>query len=168
MSFAALYEAAATAFYTGTRYAVDTAWSVDPAGVFASLAASVAAAPSPRAFALAVVLPPAAGKAGLPDAAFSMAGPAFGAAYAIWDAPEEDAENVAWLRGASDALAAGRLGHYVGEADLDRPGWLEACYAPEALARLRALAALHDPLGVFGRDDRPGARRRPEPARLAG
>ena len=31
------------------------------------------------------------------------------------------------------------LGHYVGEADLARPGWLEACYAPEALGRLRAL-----------------------------
>ena len=39
------------------------------------------------------------------------------------------------------------LGHYVGEGDLDRPGWLEACYSPEALGRLRALQALHDPLG---------------------
>lgn len=162
MTFASLYEAAATAFYTGTRYAVDTAWSVDPARVFASLADSVIAAPSPHTFALAVILPPAAGAAGLPDAAFSMAGPAFGAAYAIWDGPDEDAANVAWLRDASDALEPGRLGHYVGEADLERAGWLEACYAPAALARLRALAALHDPLGVFGRDDRP------EPARLAG
>lgn len=162
MTFASLYEAAATSFYTGTRYAVDSAWSVQPAHVFASLAASVAAAPAPHAFALAVVLPPAAGEAGLPDAAFSMAGPAFGAAYAIWDAPEEDAANVAWLRDAADGLAPGRLGHYVGEADLERPGWLEACYAPEALARLRALATLHDPLGVFA----PGAR--PEAARLAG
>ena len=94
-----------------------------------------------------MVLPPAAIAAGLPDAAFSMAGPAFGAAYAIWDAPEQDAANVAWLRATADRLAPVTLGHYVGEADLDRPGWLEACYAPEALGRLRALQVLHDPLG---------------------
>ena len=46
---------------------------------------------------------------------------------------------------------------------LVRRGWLEACYAPGALGKLRALQVLHDPLGVFGRDA--GA---PETARLAG
>ena len=163
MSFESLYEATATSFYAGERYAVDTQWSVDAGTLFAGLAEAISAAPSAKAFALGVVLPPAAIAAGLPDAAFSMAGPAFGAAYAIWDAPEEDERNVAWLRATADRLAPITLGHYVGEADLDRPGWLEACYAPPALGRLRALQALHDPLGVLGR-----AAEAPEPARRAG
>jgi FAD/FMN-containing dehydrogenase len=163
MSFASLYEATATAFYAGERYAVDTQWSADAATLFAGLAEAISAAPSAKAFALGVVLPPAAIAAGLPDTAFSMAGPAFGAAYAIWDEPAEDATNVAWLRATADGLAPITLGHYVGEADLDRPGWLEACSSPEALGRLRALQALHDPLGVFGR-----AAGVPEPERLAG
>jgi FAD/FMN-containing dehydrogenase len=154
MTFESLYEATAAAFYAGERYAVDSAWSVDAGTLFATLAEAIAAAPSPKAFALGVVLPPAAIAAGLPDAAFSMAGPAFGAAYAIWDAAEEDAANVAWLRDTSDRLAPISLGHYVGEADLERPGWLEACYAPEALGRLRALQVLHDPLGVLHRTGR--------------
>ena len=91
MSFESLYEATATSFYAGERYAVDSSWSVDAGTLFAGLAEAIAAAPSAKAFALGVVLPPAAIAAGLPDAAFSMAGPAFGAAYAIWDAPEQDA-----------------------------------------------------------------------------
>ena len=157
MSFESLYEATATSFYAGERYAVDSSWSVDAGTLFAGLAEAIAAAPSAKAFALGVVLPPAAIAAGLPDAAFSMAGPAFGAAYAIWDAPEQDAANVGWLRATADRLAPVTLGHYVGEGDLDRPGWLEACYAPEALGRLRALQALHDPLGVFGRSGDAGA-----------
>ena len=98
MSFESLYEATAASFYAGERYAVDTAWSVDAGTLFEGLAEAIAAAPSSKAFALGVVLPPAAAAAGLPDAAFSMAGPAFGAAYAIWDDPSEDARNVAWLR----------------------------------------------------------------------
>jgi FAD/FMN-containing dehydrogenase len=163
MSFEALYAATAASFYAGERYAVDTMWSADAGSLFEGLAAAIAEAPSPAAFALGVVLPPAAAEAGLPGAAFSMAGPAFGAAYAIWDEPAADAANVEWLRATADRLAPVTHGRYVGEADLARPGWLEACYAPAALGRLRALAALHDPLGLFRR-----SAERPEPARLAG
>jgi FAD/FMN-containing dehydrogenase len=147
MTFASLYAATAQSFYAGERYAVDSQWSADPASLFAGLAAAIAEAPSPKAFALAVILPPAAAAAGLPGAAFSMAGPAFGAAYAIWDTPEEDAANVAWLRAAADRLAPVTLGHYVGEADLARPGWLEACYGSEAWEALASLRAQHDPAG---------------------
>lgn len=152
MSFSSLYEATAASFYAGERYAVDTQWSLDPGRLFTGLADAIAGAPSPKAFALGVVLSPAALAAGLPDTAFSMAAPAFGAAYAIYDAAEDDAVNVAWLRATADSLAPITLGHYVGEADLERPGWLDGCYAPEALRRLRALQRLHDPDGIFGRD----------------
>ena len=52
---------------------------------------------------------------------------------------------------ASAAIAPISLGHYVGEADLDVGGKLERCYAPEALARLRALQRKYDPRGMFKR-----------------
>lgn len=158
MDFKGLYEATAVAFYAGERYAVDTSWSSDAGTLFQGLAEAIAAAPSPNSFALGVVLPPAAAASGLPDAAFSMAGPAFGAAYAIWKDPDEDAANIGWLRATEDRLAPVTLGHYVGEADLERPGHLRACFSPEAWERLKQLRAEHDPRGIFTRalpGDRP-------------
>lgn len=151
MDFAALYEATAVSFYAGERYAVDSSWSMDARRLFEDLAEAVKLAPSEKSYALGVVLPPSAGKAGLPDAAFSMAGPAFGAAYAIWDNPADDKANVDWLHETEDRLASISHGHYVGEADLERPGHLEACWSPEAWQRLEQLRAKYDPTDLFGR-----------------
>jgi FAD/FMN-containing dehydrogenase len=134
----------------GARYALDAYWAAEPDDTFvATLAERVAAAPSPATYALAVILPPPPGP--LPDAAFSMAGRVFGAAYAIWHDAAEDAANVGWLRATSDAVAPWTIGHYVGEADLARPGRLERCYAPAAWERLAALRTQHDRTGLFAR-----------------
>lgn len=136
----------------GKRYAVDSVWSADPSDAFMeTLAKWVTKAPSLQCMALAVVTPPRNGVAPPPDCAFSMSGPGFGLVYAVWDDPDADEEQIAWLRGSSDALAGEALGRYVGEADLARPGWLESCYSPEAWTRLADLRTTWDPRGVFRR-----------------
>jgi len=144
--FDTLYDIIAQFFPEGARYAADAFWSDTPDSLFGGLAAAVAASPSPASFALGVALPP---RARAPDAALSLYGRAFGAAYAIWQAAEDDAQNRAWLRAASDALGAAASGYYVGEADLDRPERLAGCFSRPAWERLARLRRLHDPTGVF-------------------
>ena len=56
----------------------------------------------PHVHALALVLPPPPGP--LPDAAFSMGGAIYAGVHAVWDAPEDDAKGVAWLRETADAV----------------------------------------------------------------
>ena len=137
-------------------------WSNGPLdGFVQEMSRRAAAAPSPESFAFTVVSPPAdPALMELPDTAFSMVGQAFGAAYAVWEDPADDAENVAWLRGTADAVASATVGHYVGEADHDREGRLERCFSPEAWQRLKVLQATYDPQGLF-------ARRRPAAADAA-
>ena len=149
-TFEVLYLIVGQSYPEGHRYAVDTNWSADPSGLLTRLANAVKEAPSPRSYAIGVVLPPMDGRA-MPDGAFSMAGPAFSSTYAIWPDEDADAANFDWLRDTSAAIAPISLGHYVGEADLDVGGKLERCYAPEALARLRALQHKYDPRGMFKR-----------------
>ena len=95
--FEVLYRIIGQFFPEGRRCAADTHWSADPTALMAGMADYVAAAPSPESFALAVVLPPPSAEA-MPDTAFSMVGPVFGAAYAIWQNERDDAENLAWMR----------------------------------------------------------------------
>ncbi len=139
----------------GKRYAVDSFFSATPSPEFlAAFAEQIAKAPSPLCLALSVVVPspevePAAG----PDTAFSMTDNGFGLIYAVWDDPAEDETYIAWLRNGSDALAQETSGRYVGEADLARPGWLQACYLPEAWARLSSLRDHWDADGVFRRPE---------------
>jgi FAD/FMN-containing dehydrogenase len=99
----------------------------------------------------------------MPDTAFSMVGLGFGAIYAIWQDPDRDAAHIAWMRAASDDVADQTIGHYVGEADLERPGRLAGSFSPEAWNRISDLRKKYDPHGMFLRfqPDR-------EPARLAG
>lgn len=158
-SFESLYDSLDQVLPEGRRYAVDCLWSAAPSGDFlATFAAQVAKAPSAHCMALSAVVPTPEGNAPEgPDTAFSMSGPGFGLIYAIWDDPAEDDAHLAWLRSASDALAPETSGRYVGEADLQRSGWLEACYSPEAWARLRRLQDRYDPRGVFRRPDICGA-----------
>lgn len=148
--FEVLYLIMAQSYVENRRFGVDTNWSADAPGMLAQLAEAVAKAPSPESFAIGVILPPMDGQA-LPDAAFSMAGPAFSATYAIWQDEDMDGVNFDWLRDTSAAMAPISIGHYVGEADLDVGGKLERCYAPAALERLRALQRKYDPHGVFKR-----------------
>ncbi|NND20591.1 MAG: FAD-binding oxidoreductase [Silicimonas sp.] len=154
-SFEALYDPFDQALPAGKRYAVDSFWSAAPSDGYMTLYADqISKAPSPLCMALAVVLPPQQNEpAQVPDTAFSMSGNGFGLVYAIWDDPAEDDAHLAWLRATSDALAHETVGHYVGEADLARPGWLRRCYSPEAWARLISLREKWDPRGVFRRPE---------------
>ena len=132
------------------RYAADAFWAADKSDdLLRGLAEAVAKAPSPRTFALGVVTPP-----NMPapsDAAFSMFGPAFAAVYSVWDDPQADAANVGWLRQTSDAVLPSTIGHYLGEADLDRPERLRGSYSPEAWTKLKMLQERYDPKGLFRR-----------------
>lgn len=148
--FPVLYEVIGQFFPEGRRYAADTNWSADPAGLMAAMADAVEAAPSAESFALGVVLPPPNGEA-MPDAAFSMAGPAFGCIYAAWQDEQQDVENITWLRGASAAIAPISLGHYIGEADLDLPERSRGSFSPTAFERLKRLQRKYDPAGLFHR-----------------
>jgi FAD/FMN-containing dehydrogenase len=76
----------------------------------------------------------------------------FASVYSIWDDPQADAANVGWLKQTSDAVLPSTIGHYVGEADLERPDRLRGAYSPEAWAKLKALQKRYDPKGIFQRD----------------
>lgn len=148
--FAVLYQIIGQFFPEGRRFAADSNWSDGPAMLMKRLAEAVEIAPSAESFALAVVLPPFDPDL-MPPGAFSMIGRAFSCAYAVWrDAGEDDA-NFAWLRNASDRLAPVSLGHYVGEADLDRAERIRSSFSPAALERLRELQRRFDPTGRFHR-----------------
>lgn len=146
--FEVLYQIIGQFFPQGRRFAADTNWSDDPALLMKRLAEAVAIAPSPESFALAVVLPPLDADR-LPQGVFSRIGPAFSCVYAVWREARTDDENLRWMRNASDRLAPASLGHYVGEADLDRADRWPGAFAPEAYARLKGLQRKFDPSGRF-------------------
>jgi FAD/FMN-containing dehydrogenase len=149
--FETLYGIIAQFFPEGRRYAVDTFWGSNASdGFLGRLAGRTGRAPSPESFSLAVVLPPSASGAGqLPDAAYSAIGPVFGCAYAIWQDPSQDEANTGWLKETARMLAPASTGHYLGEADLDEPGRIRGCFSAQAWARLKALQAQYDPVGLF-------------------
>ena len=89
------------------------------------------------------------------DAAFSIAGPVFGCAYAIWRDPAADDANIGWLRDTSAAVAPAVTGHYVGETDLGLPARAAGSFAPAARRRLMALRDRYDPSALF-HGSRPG------------
>ena len=154
-SFEGLYDPFDQVLPAGKRYAVDSFWSAEPSDHYMTLfAEQLPKAPSPLCMALSGIMPSRQTEpAQMPDTAFSMSGNGFGLIYAIWDDPAEDTAHVDWLRAASDALAHETVGRYVGEADLARPGWLRACYSPEAWVRLSKLRETWDPKGVFRRPE---------------
>jgi FAD/FMN-containing dehydrogenase len=145
--FDTLYDIIAQFFPEGARYAADAFWSDSPGELFSGLADGVGGSVSAASFALGVVMPPATPAA--PEAALSMSGRAFGAVYAIWKDPKDDDRNRTWLRATADAVAPITRGHYVGEADLERPGRMAASFDPAAWDRLAALRRRFDPAGVF-------------------
>lgn len=151
IDFASLYGIVDQSFPDGGRYGVDCLWGDDPETTFEGLARMVIEAPSLQSNAIGVIYGRNSSlNHGLPDAALSMIGPVCGIMHGTWSRAEDDAQNLAWLRDGMDALDPVTTGRYVGHADLARPGRIESCYSPKALARIRDLAAIHDPLGVFG------------------
>ncbi|WP_193174155.1 FAD-binding oxidoreductase [Oricola nitratireducens] len=148
--FEVLYLITGQFYPEGRRYAVDTNWSADPSALLTRMAEAVKDAPSPESYAIGVVLPPMDGET-MPDTAFSMAGPAFGSAYAIWQDDGDDAANFAWLRGMSADIAPISMGHYIGEADLDLAERSPNSFAAPAYERLLHLQRKYDPTGLFYR-----------------
>lgn len=146
--FEVLYQIIGQFFPEGARFAADTNWTDDPAMLMKRLAGSVAIAPSPESFALALVLPPFDPDI-MPEGAFSRIGPVFSCAYAVWRDAGADRENLDWLRNTSDRLAPVSRGHYVGEADLDRPERSQGSYSDAAFERLEGLRRRFDPAGRF-------------------
>jgi FAD/FMN-containing dehydrogenase len=158
--FDVLYAIIGQFFPEGHRYVADTFWATPDAERFLELLGKeTAKAPSAHSFSLGVVLPPAALAEPLPDAAFSMAGKAFGCAYAIWEDAGLDDAAFEWVRQTADTLKPLTIGAYIGEADLDRPGRVKGCFSATVLERLKQLQAIYDPTGMF-------QPRRPIPARL--
>lgn len=150
IDFATLYGLVDQAFPDGARYGVDCLWSKDADATFAGLARMIADAPSPRSNAIGVIYGRnSALHRDLPDAALSVTGPVCGIVHGTWATPEEDAGNLAWLRAGMDALDGVTTGRYVGHADLARGGRMDDCYSQKARARIRELAATHDPRGIF-------------------
>lgn len=148
--FAVLYDIIGQFFPVGHRYAVDSAWSADGSDAYITgLADGIATAPSATSFALAVVFPP--NRPRPPEAAFSIHAPVWGCIYTVWEDAGDDAANLAWLRRTADAVEAQVQGHYVGEADLERPERRRACHTPEVLLRLQAMQKTFDPQGIFSR-----------------
>lgn len=146
--FAVLYEIIGRFFPVGHRYAVDSSWADAGAALYvAGLAEGIASAPSAETFALEVSMPP--NRPVPPYAAFSKHGSVWGCIYTVWEGPEDDALNLAWLRETADRIEPFVTGHYVGEADLERPERRNGCHSPEALGRLRSLQAVYDPKGMF-------------------
>lgn len=150
VSFAALYAQTGAAMPEGKRYLIDSFWADARADdMVTEIAKAITATPS--ALSHAIVTRYSAERPALPDAAFSMAAPVWASVCAVWDEASQDAVHVGWLRATADAIGTAAQGHYVGEADLERPGRLEACYTPAALGRLRAMQQLYDPRGIFRR-----------------
>ena len=145
-----LYDIIDASFPRPRRVAADALWSdAAPEELFGALARGVAAAPSRESFALGVVRSPLAPPPG--NGAFSMIGGVFGAAYALWQDPAEDAAQRAWVRGIADDAGSAVKGAYIGEADLDRPGRLTLAFGPGVPERIDALRARFDPDGRFRR-----------------
>ncbi|MDF2233746.1 FAD-binding oxidoreductase [Albimonas sp. CAU 1670] len=149
----ALYDLIDAGFPRGRRMAVDAMWSdAAPSALFGAIARGVARAPDAECFGLGVVRSPLAPVPPAGAAAFSMIGPVFGALYAMWRDPSGDAAGRAWVRGVAREAAPAVKGVYVGEADLAAPGRLAQAWTPEALSRLAALRARHDPRNRFRRE----------------
>jgi FAD/FMN-containing dehydrogenase len=145
--FETLYDIMGQFFPEGARYAVDSFWSDAPDELLRGMADGVAASTAPATFAIGVVMPPQWPAPA--NSALSVSAQCFAAAYAIWTDPAEDAQHRAWLRATADSVAPVVRGHYVGEADLDRPGRIERCFSSVAWDRLAVIRQRHDPTGVF-------------------
>jgi FAD/FMN-containing dehydrogenase len=151
IDFATLYGIVDQSFPDGARYGVDCLWSEDADATFAGLARMIATAPSARSNAIGVIYGRnSALHRELPEAALSVIGPVCGIMHGTWASPDDDAENLAWLRSGMDALDPVTTGRYVGHADLARAGRLAACHSDEAQKRIARLSATYDPKAVFG------------------
>jgi FAD/FMN-containing dehydrogenase len=145
--FEALFDSVDRAF-TRDRYAADTAWSNAPMSqLIAALSEHVEAAPSAQSTILCEVK---SKPLEVPDAAWSMHGRSYVAAYALWRDRQDDDANVRWLREAMQAIEPLAIGRFVSETDLTAdPARAPGSFAPANWERLLELRRRYDPDGVF-------------------
>lgn len=148
-TYAALFRG--TRHHAGLRFGADNLWTDgDHADVMEVLLPAALDAPSPRSLVHALMYPTGASDADRPDMAFSAQGRTYVGAYAIWDDPDEDDANFAWLKRTSSTIQPAALGHYVAETDLTAAASrARRSYTPENWARLDRFRRSVDPDGRF-------------------
>jgi FAD/FMN-containing dehydrogenase len=132
------------------RYLVDTLWTNSPpASVLAACRERFIDAPSAKSTGLLTFLTGAQPSL-LPDSAYSMMGDALLICSAIWDRPEDDADNTTWHRATIADLDKYAIGHYIGESDIvSDPSRSERSYSKANWQRLKNLREKYDPTGLF-------------------
>ncbi|MCX7739608.1 MAG: FAD-binding oxidoreductase [Meiothermus sp.] len=129
----------------GARYAVDNAWLQGPPGVVAPLLMEAfTTPPTPETFALWFSMAPLRP---LPDMALSLQSEIYFALYTIWRAPADDARCRGWLAQQMRRLEPITLGQYLGDSDFTTRSL--RFMQEENWARLQAIRARRDPLGLF-------------------
>jgi len=129
------------------RLGVENAWINDTQSALKSVAEAFVSAPSWKSH---VVVQPKTGKTSSDAGAFSVAGATYIGGYSVWDEPNADRENLAWLQEFKHALEPHAAGHYINEIDgASDPNRVRRCYSDAAWKRLRALRSDMDPDGVF-------------------
>ncbi len=85
-----------------------------------------------------------------PDSCISWNADTYVGCYAIWDDPDEDERNFAWVNDSIPLMDPFAVGHYVNEVEgRGHPDRFRQCFTDENWQRLQQLRAQYDPNGVF-------------------
>ncbi|GAA4369129.1 FAD-binding oxidoreductase [Nocardioides caricicola] len=129
----------------GHRWAVDNAWlSGTAAEVVPAMRRAYTTLPNAKSFTIWFSMAPLRS---LPDMAFSVQSEIYLASYVLWDSPEEDEANQAWLASAIADLDPVTVGQYLGDSDLRRRP--HRFLSDGAWDRLQQVYADRDPDGLF-------------------
>lgn len=129
----------------GHRWAVDNAWlSGTAAEVVPAMRRAYTTLPNAKSFTIWFSMAPLRS---LPDMAFSVQSEVYLASYVLWDSPEEDEANQAWLASAIADLDPVTVGQYLGDSDLRRRP--HRFLSEEAWDRLQQVYADRDPDRLF-------------------
>jgi FAD/FMN-containing dehydrogenase len=122
----------------------------DAGAYFATAHELVAAAPSPRTYAMALFWPAPPPGAQMPDCAFSLSGDILIYGYSVWDDPVQDGAHAQWLVGFEKAFDGAIRSYYVGESRFDTgPRQSRLAYAAANWQKFCTLKRKHDPQGIF-------------------
>jgi FAD/FMN-containing dehydrogenase len=145
----ALHDLLSTLMPERHRYLSDTLWTNSaPGKVLGTSRDYFLRAPSSKSLQFFVF--PTGERLPFLNGAYSMSGNALVLCYAIWERPEDDADNSAWHRATIAALDKHAVGHYVGESDIvASPDRAARSYSPANWERLKKLRQQYDPEGLF-------------------
>ena len=77
-------------------------------------------------------------------------GKAFVGAYAVWEKPQDDADNFSWIESMGQALRTRAKGSYINEVNPFRdPDVQQACFDDASWRRLSRLQEKYDPNKTF-------------------